>query len=240
MNRRSGLFVASLLVVGAACSNGGEDEADTVPEITLITTTTEAPPPTEATTTTTTTTTTTSTTTTTTTTTVAPTTTQDPGLDIDLRIDGIGSALFGAEPEGVIAFLSRLIGPPTADTGYVNPFEIGPCGGTQLRLVSWGVLTLQFGDASVVTEGPLHFFAYTYGREDSIGGEPVGLETPEGITVGSRVVDLRAAYPNVQLLPEDDFFPAQFIVSDNLRGLMTGLGDDDTVTVITGGVPCAE
>ena len=56
--------------------------------------------------------------------------------------------------------------------------------------------------------------------------------------VGSRVVDVRAAYPAVQFFPEDDFFPPSFVVTDSLRGFLTGVDDDATVTAIIGGDDC--
>lgn len=170
-------------------------------------------------------------------TTAAPTTTTPPA-PFDLQTDGLGSASFGADPDGVIDFLNSFLGGPASDTGWVDPFEIGPCGGTQLRQVRWGVLTLEFSDVSVVTEGRPHFYAYYYGIDGQPIGEPVGIETPEGITLGSTVAELIAAYPDVTLRSADEFIAPNFFVNDNLRGLMTGLADDDTVTQIIGGLPC--
>ena len=40
--------------------------------------------------------------------------------------------------------------------------------------------------------------------------------------------------------PEDDFTAPFFYVSDNLRGFLTGVDDDSTVTVILGGIGCSE
>lgn len=252
MQRRHVAAACAAVIALAACASDEAGSDDTTPpDITLTPVPTTSPPTTvEPDTTVAQSTSTTSTTTTTTiaaTTTVAPATTAAPETtepapqgSLVLGDSGIGAASFGAEPEGVIAFVSTILGPPTGDTGYVDPFDIAPCGGLQIRFVSWGVLTLEFRDTSFVVQDRLHFSSYNYGVESSIGGEPVGLATDQGLTVGSRVIDLEAAYPNVRLLPEDDFLPAQFIINDNLRGLMTGLADDDTVTVITGGVPCGE
>ncbi len=153
---------------------------------------------------------------------------------------GIGSAQFGADPEGVIGYVSSFLGNPTLDTGWVDPFSICTISGTELRQVSWGSMTLTFGDVSTVIQGRRHFFAYAYGVDGQIGVPPVGLKTDQGITVGSRVVDLLAAYPGVVLNPEDDFVAPNFYVNDNLRGFLTGLADDDTVTVILGGIGCGE
>ena len=89
-------------------------------------------------------------------------------------------------------------------------------------------------------EGQPHFFAYSYGFDGEVGAEPAGLTTIAGVTIGSPVVDVLAAYSGVMLNPEDDFVSANFVVSDNLRGFVTGLADDDTVTVILGGIGCGE
>ena len=170
-----------------------------------------------------------------------PTTVVDPALEsLVLSGEGIGSAVFGAEPDGVISSVSSLLGEPTNDTGWIDPLSVGACPGTEIRFVDWGTLSLVFGDASQVAQGRRHFFAYYYGSAGEVGGAPAGLVTDAGITTGSRVVDVKAAYPGVALNPEDDFTSPFFYVSDNMRGYLTGLDDDSTVTVILGGMGCSE
>lgn len=186
----------------------------------------------------------------TTTTTLAPTTTAgatttttvSPAVgELALREDGIGSAAFGAEPEGVIAYVSALLGSPSNDTGWIAADTFAACAGEEVRQVVWGTLTLLFGDVSTVSDGRRHFYAYDYGLAGVLGDEPVGLVTPEGIGLGTRIVDLEAAYPGV-IVSEGDggFTPPNFYVNDNLRGLITGSGADDVVTVIFGGIGCGE
>lgn len=248
MSRRlvAGVAAVGLLITacnGSDAPSGGSDGAPSAdPTIILPTTTTSTVPASTTTTSTTSTTTTTSTTSTTTTAPELTTTTEpSPGVDaLVLTTVGIGSAEFGADPEGVIGYVSSFLGAPTGDTGWVDPFTIGPCSGNELRQVSWGSLTLTFGDVSNVVQDRRHFFAYGYGVDGQIGVPPLGLETDRSITVGSRVIDLLAAYPGVILNPEDDFFAPSFTVNDNLRGFLTGLADDDTVTVILGGIGCGE
>ena len=170
-----------------------------------------------------------------------PTTVVDPALEsLVLSGEGIGSAVFGNEPDGVISSVSSLLGEPTNDTGWIDPLSVGACPGTEIRFVDWGTLSLVFGDASQVAQGRRHFFAYSYGSAGEVGGEPVGLVTDAGITTGSSVIDVKAAYPGVTLNPEDDFTSPFFYVSDNLSGYLTGVDDDSTVTVILGGVGCSE
>jgi hypothetical protein len=248
MSRRlvAGVAVVGLVLAGCSGSSDTTGTDGTPPtELTIIlptTTTSTVPPPTVPPTTTATTTTSTSTTSSTT---VAPdlTTTTEPNpaaAALVLTTVGIGSAEFGAEPEAVIGYISSFLGPPTEDTGWVDPFTICTISGNELRLVSWGSLTLTFGDVSTVLQERRHLIAYAYGFNDQIGVPPVGLVTDRGITVGSRVIDLLGAYPGVILNPEDDFFSPNFRVNDNLRGFLTGLADDDTVTVILGGIGCGE
>ncbi len=229
------------MVLGACGSDAASDADSTTTQLTLLPTTT-APTTTEAPATSTTSTSTATTSTSTTSTIVeASTTTVDPAVDaLVLSSEGIGSAEFGADPEAVISYLSSYLGEPTNDTGWLDPLSVGACPGTEIRFVDWGTLSLVFGDASQVTEGRRHFFAYYYGSAGEVGGAPVGLVTDAGITSGSRVIDVKAAYPGVTLNPEDDFTSPFFYVNDNLRGFLTGLDDDSTVTVILGGIGCSE
>jgi hypothetical protein len=230
------LVVGGLVVV--ACG-GSDDSTASTTEFTLLPPTSTTPSTTSTTTTTTIAITTTSASTTTSTTVAPSTTVADPAVaELLLSGDGIGTAGFGADPAGVIEYMNSYLGPPSNDSGWVDPLTIGLCSGTELRRVSWGVLTLLFGDASFVVEGRRHFFGYSYGEQGEIGSAPVGLQTTRGVMIGSRVVDVRAAYPAAQLVEEDDFFPPLFVVNENLRGFLTGVSDDATVTAILGGDDC--
>jgi hypothetical protein len=242
MKRRSCVVVALMVALVAGCAGSdaqGDADVSPVTPLTLVPTTTTAP------------TTSTPATSSTTSTTVAPTTTStlpattttavDPAVAaLVLSGEGIGSAEFGSEPEAVISYLSSFLGGPTNDSGWIDPLSVGACPGTEIRLVDWGVLSLVFGDASQVMQGRRHFFAYYYGSAGEVGGAPVGLSTEQGITSGSRVIDVLGAYPGVSINPEDDFSAPFFYVNDNLRGFVTGVDDDSTVTVILGGIGCSE
>jgi hypothetical protein len=238
MIRRTVALLVAAGVVLAACGGSDDDTASTT-EFTLL-------PPTSSTSTTTSTTTTLPATTSTTSTTVAPSTTEAPSttvadpatVELLLSGDGIGTAGFGADPDGVVEYLNSYLGPPSNDTGWIDPLTIGLCSGDELRQVSWGVLTLLFGDVSDVVQGRRHFFGYGYGDQGEIGAEPVGLQTTRGVMIGSRVVDVKAAYPAATINPEDDFTPPFFFVNDSLRGFLTGVSDDATVTAILGGGDC--
>ncbi len=183
---------------------------------------------------------------TTTTTTLPPVTTTTEPLAIQellLRGDGLGLARFGAAPEGVIEYVTSILGGNTADTGWVDPYTFADCSpATVARRVDWGVLSLLFSDLSSYAAGRNHFIGWEYGRVGQIGDEPAGLRTPGGTTLGSRVVDLLADFPDagVNEGEADLNIPPNFYVSDNFRGLLTGTSPDDFVTVIFGGYGCAE
>jgi len=166
------------------------------------------------------------------------TTTPPAGADFSLQTDGLGAVSFGANPDGVITFVTSFLGDASADTGWVDPFTIGACGGTQLRQVTWDDLQLEFGDVSNIAEGRPHFYAYYYGKEGLSTASPAGLETDAGISVGSSVAQLLQAYPGVQLRSGNEFVNDSFFINDNLTGRLSGLADPDLVQMVIGGIPC--
>ena len=109
--------------------------------------------------------------------------------------------------------------------GWVDPYTFGDCSpATVARKVDWGVLSLIFSDLSSYADGRRHFIGWEYGLVGQIGDEPVGLRTPGRMTLGSRVVDLLAEFPEAGVNEgESDLdIPPNFYVSDNFRGLLTG------------------
>ncbi|NNE11703.1 MAG: hypothetical protein HKN41_05590, partial [Ilumatobacter sp.] len=224
---RGALVVAIAALVAAACAGGDDVASVTTPEPTSAATTTtrpldvagatttpetaapttQAPPPTVA--------------DTTATTTLPPsttTTTTEPIAvqELLLRGDGIGSARFGAAPDGVIDYVTSILGGNTGDTGWVDPLTFAVCDGEVARRVDWGVLSLLFSDLSDFANGRRHFMGYEYGRVGQIGDDPVGLRTPGGTTLGSRVVDLVADFPDAAINAgeEEINIPPNFYVSD--------------------------
>jgi hypothetical protein len=163
-----------------------------------------------------------------------------------LSDDGIGAAVFTGEPEGVIAYLTSFIGVPSGDTGWVDPFEISACSGSELRIVSWGSLRLTFGDVSKVLQGRRHFFSFTYGEYSFDGisavqadATPAGLLTVEDVGLGTPIIEVEFTYPGLTINPADDFVPPNFVVNDNFRGFVAGLADDSPVVQLIGGPNCA-
>jgi hypothetical protein len=150
---------------------------------------------------------------------------------------GLGVATFGEPADTVVAALTALLGEPTEDTGFVDPFLIGTCATNELRRVSWDSLSVLFGDNG--TPGSRQFFSYAYGDVTDLAAEPVGLLTPAGIGIGTTVADLRSAYPEVVVQEgEEGLFESSFFVDETLAGLLTGAADTDLVTVIFGGEFC--
>lgn len=171
--------------------------------------------------------------------TTPPETAPEPiGGGFVLGADGLGAVRFGADPEQTITFVNSVLGPPTLDTGWLDPFEIGPCGGDRIRQVSWNQLQLEFGDVSDIVQGRDHFYAFFYGIEGSSTPQPAGLQTAEKIGAGSTVTELLAAYPGILLLQGDDFIGPSFTINDNLAGRMSGVTNDDVVEAVIGGRPC--
>ena len=167
-------------------------------------------------------------------------TTVAPGAELILRPNGIGDAAFGADPDGVIAYVTSIIGASTVDTGWVDPLSVGACPGTELRQVFWGDLTLQFSDQSTVTTGRRHFFSYVYGPTFGAQIAPAGLKTEAGIGVGSTVAELTGTYPSAVVNPGDDFGGPNFFINDGLAGFLSGINPTDTVTSVLGGQGCGE
>jgi hypothetical protein len=238
-------LIVGLLPLVVACS-GDDDAGGTVPTTvttvapttspsTTAVTTSVVPPTTAA---------------PTTSDTVAPTTsetgstststTEPAAAALVLRDDGLGDALFGADADGVIDYVTSVLGVPTDDSGWDDPFaHFGVCPGTEVRGVTWGDLQLLFSDESIVASGHRHFFNYVYGPPSGATINPVGLRTADGVGIGTTIGELRVVYPGVQVYPEEIYGPF-FVVNENLSGFLTGVTDSDQVISFIGGIGCGE
>ena len=129
-----------------------------------------------------------------TTTAATPVSVVDVASELVLLPVGVGTARFGAEADGVIAYISRYIGPPTADSGWIDALEspFGVCSGERVRGLQWGQLQLLFGDESSVSSTPGHFFSYRYGGFTDQPPVPAGLRTDSGLMLGSTLAQIRA------------------------------------------------
>ena len=153
---------------------------------------------------------------------------------------GLGDAAFGADPDEVVSYVRSILGPPTNDSGWVDPLQtFGVCPGNEVRGVTWDDLQLLFSDESIVLKGRRHFFNYVYGPASGSTVQPEGMRTATGVGIGSTIADLRAAYPNVQVYPEEIFGP-YFVINENFTGFLTGVADTDTIISFIGGLGCGE
>lgn len=229
--------VSSVLV--AACSNSSAGSSTAATD---VSSTADASTSTVAPTTTVSASTTTTAAATTTTTPPETTTTVPVGAAISLRSDGVGDALFGAEPESVIDYINGLLGAPTSDSGWVSAPE-RTCPGTEVRSLSWGDLSLLFGDQSTVSGGRRHFFNWSYGpaRAGAII-VPAGMTTaaPGRIRVGSTVAQLRAAYPTAIISAGDEIVGPSATISDGLIAFLSNPTSSGVVISLVGGFGCGE
>jgi hypothetical protein len=226
--RRLGIVVALLLAVSAC---GGDAATTTTATTGAETTTTTAAP------------TTTTTTEAPTTTTAAPTTTTtDPGPQFEFLPDGLGLVSFGATPDEVIAAMTPLFGPPSRDLDWQDePL----CPGPQNRFMDFGDgmfdLYLMFTTGDLFAPaGTGHFFAYSYQ-----GGVDVPVSPPD-LTVGTKLSELQALYPGVEVL-DDPFVLGQYVFRvqdpgsyEALSGNLSGNSAGSVVLSVRGGIGCGE
>ena len=162
-------------------------------------------------------------------------------LGLDLSADGLGGESFGAESNGVIAYVESILGSPTHDTGWIDPAAAGlACPGTEVRHVTWGDLALFFTDESSVTSGLRHFAAYTNGPAAGPFVNPFCLSVAGGISVGDTVDELMAVYPDALVNDGDELGGPSFHIVDGLVGFLTGITGSDTITTFVGGFGCGE
>lgn len=256
MIRKSVLLASVMALLLAACADGDAGTETTVPA-TLTTTSTEA-----TTTTTAPTTTTVAETTTTVpaTTTTAPATTTTMVDDTVLLSDeglqvGADWVPFGSDDDDTIAKLTAALGAPADDTGWLDSATdgwdmFGVCPGPNVRAVSWGTggntsFQVMFTDADTDfwTGGVEHLYSFYYYGSST----PDDLETTEGITVGSSLGQLKAAYDPAKIEIGEAFFdPAvgywtyDIATWTGLWGYATGQTDAHVITSINGGQGCGE
>lgn len=171
----------------------------------------------------------------------AVTTTTPIGAPLAMSAEGLGGAVFGADADGVVAYVRAILGAPTSDSGWDDPTSTGaPCPGTQVRFVSWNDLTLFFTDESFVTSGVRHFASFTYGPAFGPQIRPAGIVTVAGVGVGATVRELRAVYPAGLLEPGDDMFAPTFLIEQGLVAFLTDADPGGFATSFVGGFGCGE
>jgi len=247
------LVVVVAALVAAACAPSSESATTSEPQVstTTVPVTTTTVPVTTTTVPVTTTTSAPVTTTTvpaTTTTTVPVTTTTAPGGTVELNWPGIQAGptwvWLGMMEDDAIAAVTAVLGSPTDDSGWVDSFsQYGTCPGSTVRGVHWGDFIMLFtqADTDFWIGGVPHFFAYYYA-----GTTPL-LKTTEGITIGSTLEELEAAYGGPELVidenpfdPSAGFWKYRLSTWLGMSGGLTGRTPTDTVLSINGGQGCGE
>ncbi|MDH3296568.1 MAG: hypothetical protein OER95_19780 [Acidimicrobiia bacterium] len=124
-----------------------------------------------------------------------------PTGDLVLRSDGLGVVAFGEPLETALPALTNAVGiQPTADSTSTGVMPQG-FGGTTVRFVSFGQLTVIFSDGGYYRDDGVMYFAGW-----SLGGPgQANWATPQGITIGSTVDDLRTAFGDqLRLFPASE------------------------------------
>ncbi|MGH9035107.1 MAG: hypothetical protein ACRD0O_05030, partial [Acidimicrobiia bacterium] len=211
--RRTGAVAVMVLLVLAACDDGGEKSATPPADRPTATTTSTTSAPSS--------------------TTSAP---GDPGTpSIQLAPDGLGALPFGTAEAQVRALLTQAFGPPDSD----DVLPAGSCSSGATRSVSWGDLHVLFGPDG---GGKPTAVGWTYGTDDPPAA-PV-LATGDGISLGSTLAQLRAAYgAGVEVTEDEALGAVRFSVAGSryqlsLSGLLTGTADTDTVRALFAGSYC--
>ncbi|MEM9034057.1 MAG: hypothetical protein AAGD18_05635 [Actinomycetota bacterium] len=164
------------------------------------------------------------------------------GLDapptVTLQPDGLDVAAFGQERGLVSSAVSTVLGPPSIDTGPIDPISAyGTCPGEQIWVMEWPFLVLLFLDDGAAPES-FDLFAW---RSFDVGEDPIGPvpATIEGVAVGvpfdgivERFATRGATVTRDEVLGVDVIdVPGTYLIIDD------GSGD---VGTIEGGLPCGE
>lgn len=155
--------------------------------------------------------------------------------------DGLGDALFGAEPEQVISYVTAVIGPPSDDSGWIDANTDFPaCPGNELRIVRWDDLRLLFSRVAVRHRPPA--LLLVRGRSDGRNGESA-VRCAHRRAHRRRQHGRRAAlHVSRDELWVDPVRGPLFLVNGvpgGVEGTATDLGDDQFVTMVMAG-PCCD
>lgn len=115
---------------------------------------------------------------------VAPSSTQPPpNATFELRGNGVGVAVFGADDEATIAAVVASLGTPTEDGGYTGP------GFWQFRtrLVRWSNVSLLFAER----DGRRELAAWTYDSQYGTEARPL----PNNLRLGISAAELQTLAP---------------------------------------------
>lgn len=177
----------------------------------------------------------------TTTTEAETTTTSAPSAAaLEVRVDGIGPADLGAEPDQAVAAVEAELGAPSRDTGWSDAAgsDYGFCPGDQARGVEWDDLTLLFTDGATPygDDGTQHLFGYR------LEGAVPEAATAEGLAIGASSAEVRALYGDAATsVSGDELVDPRFDLDlGGAEPLRAVLDDGGNVMAFHAGTPCGE
>lgn len=186
-------------------------------------------------------------------TTAAPTSDEEEDEPVVLQGDGLGAMSFAAPVDEVIAALTLRWGPPDSDTGWepAATSTFGSCPGGEARAVEWRRFWVLFSDGPTPfgPGGKRHFFTWIYWAADldsprpDAGGNRPRLATPEGVSVGSAVPQLKQAYGDrLELFDEGPAGPSFGVQTPRggVAGAVTALDDTGVVKTMFAGGACGD
>ena len=176
----------------------------------------------------------------------SPTPTTEPIL---LTGHGLTILNLGAEIQDAMLSLEGRFGPPDADTGWQlgNQTSYGVCPGDATRGVRWGALTALFFRNAPNAEGEW-LSAYQLSSFDS--SDTLGIVTPRGVTIGSTVAEIEAAYgADAEISDGAPFYDGIVELTDTvpntndqatLFGTLDGVDPTNELLFLQAGTGCGE
>ncbi|MEQ1874114.1 MAG: hypothetical protein ABL953_10335 [Ilumatobacteraceae bacterium] len=174
--------------------------------------------------------------------TTAPETTAAPAV-VTIDPDGIGEAKLGDEVEGVIAYFTTLFGPPTSDSGWIEPPST--CDPPSFRALNWPELYAVFAPwdalgANVAADPQFVYFAYGWVAPEDL---TVPLATDRGLLIGDTVDRLLELYPEATTYDGSLGGGRFYLVSDDIvgpYGILNEVVPENVATIEAGDWPCAD
>jgi len=146
-----------------------------------------------------------------------------PAVDLVLFTDGIGPFTFGDRADIVIDGLTATVGGWDADSAEADVVAPPACLDGPGRLVSWGSLVLTF----VTRDGTEIFAGWAYGFDpltaNSDDPRKLGLETSQGVGLGSTRSDLAATFGiGLSVIDDTTIDTATFVVGTQEQTQLAG------------------
>ncbi len=166
--------------------------------------------------------------------------------DLRLQPEGLGPVPFGTGVDRTLVVLTRALGLPDADSGWLPAdSEALQCPGQRARQVTWGSLSVFFSDGPTDWGPDLreHFFSYVYSLPEGATA-PAGpaLRTSEGLRLGDTLSRASSVYGESSISRDDPLRGTVLEVDvpgpGYLRGTFTGPSDENYLLSLQGGTGC--